>query len=147
MPSLSDLNDFGTVFVDTSTTVATSDVNNAYVISATIDGKTLGQTSLITLPAGITAFYAIQAFAMSVSVSGFTSGPTIRIGLASAYTQWLALTSLNTLNTELSSLNLGPFALTKQTVFTAGDVIKVDVTTAAIATTYTFKILLIALQN
>lgn len=102
-----------------------------------IDLKTTGQTTLFTVPSGLTLVIT-DVMMMITTVSVFATAAIIRIGKASAYNEWLPLTTLTGLNTvnQVVSLNSSAALAIRQT-FAAGEVVKLDVQTGAGATTLT----------
>ena len=102
-----------------------------------VDLKTVGQTTLYTVPSGKT-LVIVEVIARLTAASGVTVAPVIRIGKAAAYNEWLGLTTLTGLDVaeEFIKLAESASALVYKT-FAAGEVVKVDVQTGATATTMT----------
>lgn len=106
---------------------------------ADVVGTSTGPTAVFTAPQPFVIF-AIQA--VTTSISGLILGPSISLGTnASSYNNILpieVLTSLSALNNALMLTTTNP-AYVMQT----NDTLYVNVTTAAIATTYNFQIIVI----
>lgn len=109
------------------------------VLSTTsnIDLKTAAATNLYTVPAGKTLIVT-EIVLRVTAASGFAAGCTLSIGKSAAYTEWLAATAM----TGLSAI--GNYRLLSNSaaglvynVFAAGDVIALNVTIGATATTLT----------
>ncbi len=102
-----------------------------------VDLKATGQTTLYTVPAGKNAIITEIVVVLS-NGNTITVPPIARIGLASAYTEWMPATTFTGLAATNQSFNLSSSAaLLVHTLFTTGQVVKVDVTTGATATTMT----------
>lgn len=123
-----------------SQVVATELTANTYGLLNTVSGvdlKATGQTTLYTVPSGksaiITEIVGVISSANTVAVP-----PAARIGLASAYTEWMPITTFTGINATNQFFNLSSSgALLIHTLFTTGQVVKIDVTTGATATTLT----------
>lgn len=102
-----------------------------------VDLKVTGPTSLYTVPTGKT-LYVTEIIVDITAASGFAVAATARIGKSAAYTEWLAATALTGLNGVGKFLQLSKTALglVHQT-FTANEVLAVDLTVGATATTLT----------
>lgn len=102
-----------------------------------IDLKATGPTTLFTVPSGKKCL--VEDVVLEVTAAAtVTVVAVIRIGKASAYTEWLAATTLTGLDTvgEVMSLARTANLLVHQT-FNSGDTIKLDVTVGATATSLT----------
>lgn len=112
-------------------------VVNLLSTTPSVDLKSTGQTTLFTVPTG-KSLLIFDIFPVVSAASAVIAAPIIRIGKASSYNEWLALTTLTALNgvNQIVSLNAAA-ALAIRQIFVAGDVIKVDVQTASTATTLT----------
>lgn len=102
-----------------------------------IDLKATGQTTLYTVPAGKTLVITNMPIKITAA-SVFATPVTARVGVASAYTEYMAAVSLVGLSalgnyTDLAVTSLIPIHNT----FAAGSVIKLDITLGAGATTLT----------
>jgi hypothetical protein len=109
------------------------------IYGADIDGTATGSTAIVTLPNG----YAVsQLQVISTSISGVILGPTFSIGTNSPdynnIASLVVLTGLSAANNVLSITGANPAA-----VFNEDDIIYLKVTTAALATTYDFQIILL----
>lgn len=106
---------------------------------ADVVGTSAGHTAIFTAPQPFVIF-AIQA--VTTNVSGLILGPSISLGTnAPSYNNILGISLL----TSLSLVN-NIFSLTASNpgyVMQTNDTLYVDVTTAALATTYDFQIIVI----
>lgn len=96
-----------------------------------------GQTTLFTVPSGKKCVITDVRPEVATS-NAVISVASIRVGKASNYNEWLPITALTGLDAvgETVGLDSSASLLVHQT-FNSGDVIKVDVTTAAVATALT----------
>ena len=131
--------------------VTLSYFNNAFwfgtpLLWASVTGVSLiatGQTTLYTIPNTpiLTGkkFFVTDILVRIASISGFVSAATFQVGKAAAYNEYMsgvAPTGLTTVgNYKLLSEFAGSATIHSQ--FNLGDVIKIDVTSAAISTTLT----------
>lgn len=101
-----------------------------------VDLKTTGPTTLYTVPAGKTL--VITGLIVRVaSVNTFATPPTARVGKAAAYTEYMPATALAGLNTVGMYVDLAIFGSQFHNKFNATDVVAVDITIGAGATTLT----------
>ena len=109
-----------------------------------VNMKSTGQTTLYTIPnTPITSgykFYVTNVLVKPNTISGFLTPPTIQIGKASSYNEYLTATALTGLDTvgEYKLLQDFNYGGTLSTYFSPGDTIKIDVTAAATGTTVTY---------
>lgn len=96
-----------------------------------------GATSLYTVPTGKT-LYATEIILRITATSGFVSGATISVGKSASYNEWLAATAMGTLSAtnQFRMLSHSAAGLIYQS-FAAGEILAVNVTIAATATTLT----------
>jgi hypothetical protein len=105
-----------------------------------IDLKATGQTTLYTVPAGVEAVIT-NVFVEITAVNTFATAVTLRAGLASAYTEYCIATALTGLNAVGLYIDLGVTSLLGiHKVFSATDVLKLDITIGAGAATLTGKV-------
>lgn len=110
--------------------------------TAAINMKTTAATTLYTVPAGYTLYLDRLDFAPAIDT--LTDGPIFQIGSNdpdySNYNTWAEVITDDWATGDLVSLMAGGTAGTSYVVkkkYAAGDVIKLKVTTGAVATTYT----------
>lgn len=132
----------GTLYSSASPPQRTVSVDEYSVISGTtttlIDGKTTGATTLYTVPTG-RQFILQHAYVIPTTVTSLTTPSTVSIGkTSSTYIDVIAATALTGLVGANTSINLAP--ITGASVLQAGDVLKVNVSVAAIGTAYTFSV-------
>lgn len=132
----------GTLYSSASPPQRTVSVDEYSVISGTtttlIDGKTTGATTLYTVPSG-RQFILQHAYVIPTTVTSLTTPSTVSIGkTSSTYIDVIAATALTGLVGANTSINLAP--ITGASVLQAGDVLKVNVSVAAIGTAYTFSV-------
>ncbi len=99
-----------------------------------------GQTTLFSVPSGKNC--VVTDVRMEVaSANTVISVASVRVGKASNYNEWLPITSLVGLDVvgEFVSLS-GAANLVVRQIFSGNDVVKLDVTTAAVATALTVNI-------
>lgn len=107
-----------------------------------IDLKTTGQTTLLTVPgSGVGKVIITRIILRATSVSAPVSAPTVRVGLASAYTEWQTGMMSTAFGSSVvvdmfTDIGLITTSLGRK-VFSTSDVVKLDITTGATATTLT----------
>jgi hypothetical protein len=108
------------------------------ICGADVVGTSTGTTAIITLANG---FIVSQIQMVSTTISGGITGPTFSIGTnASSYNN-IATSALSTLFTTNNAVLV--VSLANPTVHVnSGDTININVTIAAVATTYNFQIIL-----
>ena len=108
------------------------------LISVTgVDLKNTGQTTLYTVPSG-KALIITDIIPVITAIDTVAVFPIIRIGKASSYNEWLSLTTIPSVTAAGQAFSLNTSgALAIRSIFTAGEVVSVDVQTAATATTLT----------
>lgn len=102
-----------------------------------IDLKATGPTTLYTVPAD-KVLYLTDVILVITASDTFATPVTVRVGLEAAYTEWLAATSLTGLDAVGDFISLAKTAaglIHKR--FAAGEVVKMDITVGAGATTLT----------
>ena len=111
-------------------------ITNSSLLSITngIDLKATGQTALYTVPTGYNCIIS-DIFAIVTTASGIVAAPIFRIGKSPNYNEWLALTTFTGFSAinQAASLNTSANLAVRQ-YFVSGDVVKIDVQTAATAT-------------
>lgn len=129
--------------------VVSSELAGTLQLVATVQNinlKNTGQTTLYTVPA-TGAFLAYDVIFVPTVADTITIAPIVRIGLASAYNEWLVLTTLTGLNAVNQSMALSTSALLAvRKMFSANDVIRLDVQTGATATSLTVTAYVIGIQ-
>lgn len=105
-----------------------------------VDLATTGQTTLYTVPTGKTLIIT-EVILRVTAANAVIIVPSLRIGKASSYNEWLPITALTSLNATDKFLMLSSSAaLLMHQSFAAGEVVKIDVTTGATATTLTAEV-------
>jgi len=119
-----------------------------FAITGSIDGKTIGNTTLLLGEDGTTAvptgrqFIVDKVIVIPTNTSGVITPPTISIGkTAASYVDVVIGTALTGLTSTLTHATLSPFV--GSSVMDAGESLVLRVSTGATATTYTFKVVLI----
>jgi hypothetical protein len=108
-----------------------------------IDGTVVGVTNLFTVPTGTKAIITDAVFRLTV-VEGFSSPPLIGIGIAEGEDDIFNSCWINVSTVGQFTSMLIEWGLKSGTVIgEAGQVIKLGIDTAAIATTYIFDVDLI----
>lgn len=128
--------------------IRTKDFPSILATITDIDLTVTGQTSLITVPTGKVLLISDIVLRCS-AVSGFVSTATARIGKAAAYTEWAPATVLTNISGVDNFIDLGVSAggIMAHQTFSAGEIVKIDVTVASISTShkvtaYVFGVLL-----
>lgn len=99
-----------------------------------------GQTLLFTVPSGKKCIITDVRFEV-VQANTVTSVASVRVGKASSYDEWLPITVLTGLDAVGEFVNLSTASnLLIRKSFGSGDAIKMDVTTAAVATALTVDV-------
>lgn len=110
---------------------------------ATIPGinlKNTGQTTLFTVPTGYTAIITDVIVEITAS-SVFAIAATGRVGKTASYDEFIAATAFTGLSAVGNYFSLATASLLGiHTKFVAGEVIKLDITVGATATTLTGQI-------
>jgi len=102
-----------------------------------INLKTTGPTTLYTVPAD-KILYLTDIILVITAADTFATPVTVRVGLDPAFTEWLAATSLTGLDSVGDFISLGKVAAGMiHKVFAAGEVVALDITVGAGATTLT----------
>jgi len=146
-----DLNVDGDVTITGDLTVNGSPVSGGTSVQilstvTAVDLKTTGQTTLYTVPTGKVCVVSAINFRITAADNA-TVNPTVNIGITPTFDQWIA----NIFDSMLGSTSaVGEMQCIDATsiigggspvpVFTAGEVIKADITVGATATTYTASI-------
>lgn len=130
----------GYAHLDTNGQIHVDELGNTVALlgsASGIDLKSTGQTTLYTVPAGKTLLIT-NVILLITSANTVAVVPVVRIGKASAYNEWAALTTVTGLDTagKFLSLNNATTLMMHQS-FAAGEVVKLDVQTGATATTLT----------
>lgn len=99
-----------------------------------------GQTTLFTVPSGKKCVVSDVRIEVT-GANAVISVASVRVGKSSSYDHWLPITVLTNLDAigEMVSLNNAVNMLVRQ-VFNSNDAIKLDVTTAAVATSLTANV-------
>ena len=99
-----------------------------------------GQTLLFTVPSGKNCI--VTDIRLEVAqADAVISVPSLRVGKASNYDEWLPITAMTGLDAVGEFVNLSTAAnLLIRKKFAAGDAIKIDITTAGVATALTANI-------
>lgn len=104
-----------------------------------IDGKSTGNTTLVTLDHGYVIY---QIHVILTTVSGLVTGPTFSIGTNStSFNNLASLVALTALTVVNNVLNIA--GASQSVHMSAGDAITVKVNTAAIGTTYNFQVIVV----
>lgn len=107
-----------------------------------IDLKTTGQTTIYTVPAGMTLVVTSLLLRLTVA-NTIAAGPIVRAGKTSAYTEFVGATTLTGMTAVGHYVDLAKAsALLVSQSFAAAEVLKLDVTTGATATTATAEVIL-----
>lgn len=102
-----------------------------------VNGKTTGATNLYTVPTGKTLIL-LSVVPRVTAADTVTVPPIIQIGKTPAFTEWLATGTLTGATAVGKLFNLGNFvATTVASTFAAGEIVAVNFTTGATATTLT----------
>ncbi len=105
-----------------------------------IDLKTTGQTTLYTVPGGKTLVIT-DVIIYLTNGNTITVAAIVRVGKTAAFNQYIDNTTLTGLSATGNYLSLGSATtLEVHSVFDAADVVKLDVTTGATATTDTVTV-------
>jgi hypothetical protein len=105
--------------------------------ATSVDLKTTGATTLYTVPAGKTLIIT-NLVSRITSSNTFATPATIRVGKSPSYTEYLSATALTGLNAAGMYFDLASAtALSLHNTFAAGEVVSIDVTLGAGATTLT----------
>lgn len=112
-------------------------VVNVLATVANVNGKTQAATNLFTVPAGRSAVITdIVVRATNADTVGVV--PIMQIGLNPNYNEWLATVTLTGLTATGKAVSLGQtLGATVANYFSAGQVVAVNITTGATATTLT----------
>lgn len=106
-------------------------------IIPSINLKTTGQTTLITVPAGKT-LDIVDIRLIVTAANTIAVAPALRVGKSPSYNEWAPITTLTGLNATNQVFSLATSAAGLiRSVFVAGETVKLDVTTGATATTLT----------
>jgi hypothetical protein len=99
-----------------------------------------GQTLLFTVPSGKSCIVTDVRFEVA-QATAVISVASVRVGKASNYDEWLPITALTGLDVvgEFVCLSTASNLLVRR-AFGSGDAIKMDVTTAAVATALTVNV-------
>lgn len=109
------------------------------IYGADVVGTTTGTTAVVTLP---NDFAVSQIQLISKNIAGLLVGPTFSVGTnASSYNNVASLVVVTALSAANNVLNITGSNPTS--VLTGGSTIYINITTAALATTYNFQIILI----
>lgn len=102
-----------------------------------IDLKATGATTLYTVPSGKTV-YITEIVLRITNTSGFISGATLGIGKNASYNEWLVATAMGALSatTQFRKLSHSAAGLIYQS-FAATEVVALNITVGAVATTLT----------
>lgn len=110
---------------------------NVYV--ADVDGTATGATAIFTAPQG---FGISQIQIVSTGISGLLFAPTISVGTnSSSYNNIITLSALTLLTATGDTINTHP--LNPCYIPQTNDTIYCNVTTAALATSYNFQLVVI----
>lgn len=102
---------------------------------ADVDLKTTGQTTLYTVPAASTGCVVTDVMLMISDSDTATIGPTVQVGVTPSFNEWLGSTALTTLTSLYKSKSLNSVATGREPMaFGPTDVIKLDITVGATAT-------------
>lgn len=102
-----------------------------------VDLKTVASTNLYTVPTGKSLVVTEVIIRITVS-SGFAVAATVSVGKTAAFTEWLVATAMTGLSALGSFRKLSDsVAALVHGMFTAGEVLALNVTVGATATTLT----------
>lgn len=117
------------------------EIQNGITKLTTVTGISLtatGATNLYTVPSGKTLVLT-EIVVRITAVDTFTTGATLSVGKSASYNEWLVATAMgNTFNstTQFRLLSHSAAGLIYQS-FVAGEIIAINVTIGAVATTLT----------
>lgn len=102
-----------------------------------IDLKTQAATTLYTVPSGKT-LYVTEIVLRITNTSGFISGATLGVGKSASYNEWLTATAMGALSAtnQFRLLSHSAAGLIYQS-FAATEVVALNITVGAVATTLT----------
>ena len=138
----------GTLYSSASPAQSTVDteswsIRNGGVIASGIDGKSIGNTTLYTVPSG-KQLVVERVIIIPTSVDTLISLPTVSVGkTSSAYADVIAAGILTGVTATLTSTPLTP--ISGASVLSSGESLVLRVSVGAVATTYTFKAIVIGI--
>lgn len=126
---------FGTI--NSTTDIAAGTVISLLGTTTGIDLKSAAATTLYTVPVGKTA-YITEIVIRITAVNTFAAGATIGVGKSASFNEWLAATAMGALSAtnQFRLLSHSAAGLIYQS-FAAGEVVAINVTIGATATTLT----------